>query len=64
MSNLNILIAVTPQQQIEIENICVERNLSFSEYLIGLHKKETQGLYTVKNESESPTVRRKRSNSK
>lgn len=64
MSNLNILIAVTPQQQIEIENICVERNLSFSDYLIGLHKKEIHGLSTVKNESEPTTIRRKRSHSK
>lgn len=34
-----LLIELNRDQQIEIENICVEQNKSFTEYFMGLHEK-------------------------
>jgi len=38
MSEVNLLVQCTREQQIEIENICVTKNLSISEYFMNLHE--------------------------
>jgi hypothetical protein len=38
MSDISLMINVTRQQQVEIEEHCINLGLSISEYLLGLHK--------------------------
>lgn len=42
MSDIKILVEVTREQQLEIEDICHRDGLGISQYLIGLHEGEKQ----------------------
>lgn len=39
MSEINIILSVTREQQVAIEEYCINSGLSISQYLLGLHNK-------------------------
>ena len=40
MTNITMIIQITREQQVEIEEYCMAKGLTFSKYFTDLHKKE------------------------
>ena len=43
-TKLSVLVKVTREQQIEIEDICFKEGMGISQYLIGLHELSKKGF--------------------
>lgn len=39
MSDINVILSVTREQQVAIEEYCINSGLSISQYFLGLHNK-------------------------
>ena len=61
MPETQLLVECSKNQHVEIENICVERNCSISQYLIGLHE-QTKEHVEQEKEKEPDHEQEKESN--
>lgn len=53
MDTIDIVITVSKQDQIEIEEFCINEGLDFSEYFMNLHEKFKMRQYVTKVDLES-----------
>lgn len=54
MSDINLILSVTREQQVAIEEYCINSGLSISQYFLGLHNKfQTAEKYPLPRETKS-----------
>lgn len=58
MEKVSILIRCTLQDQIEIEEYCINQGLDFAEYFMHLHNQSKKGKYVANVDNESRELER------
>lgn len=58
METTNILITCSLQDQIDIEEYCINAGLDFSEYFMNLHEKSKKGRFVANVDLESRELER------
>lgn len=49
-TKVKLVIEITHAEQLEIENICTEKNKSFTDYFMGLHREDQKLLKDIQTE--------------